>query len=48
MDYNTITVGIDGAVGTLALDNPAKLNPLSVACLRELADAARCSTATTM
>ena len=41
MDYKTITVGVEGAVGTLALDNPAKLNPLSVACLRELADAAR-------
>ena len=41
MDYETITVGVEGAVGTLALDNPAKLNPLSVACLRELADAAR-------
>ena len=41
MDYDTITVGVEGAVGTLTLDNPAKLNPLSVACLRELADAAR-------
>lgn len=40
MDYETITVGVDGPVGTLALDNPAKLNPLSVACLRELTDAA--------
>ena len=39
MDYETITVGVEGAVGTLALDNPAKLNPLSVACLRELAEA---------
>lgn len=41
MDYETISVGIDGPVGTLALDNPAKLNPLSVACLHELTDAAR-------
>ncbi|MYH00811.1 MAG: enoyl-CoA hydratase/isomerase family protein [Acidimicrobiaceae bacterium] len=41
MDYETITVGIDGPVGTLALDVPAKLNPLSVACLLELTDAAR-------
>ena len=41
MDYETITVGIDGPVGTLALDVPAKLNPLSVACLLELADAAQ-------
>ncbi len=41
MDYETITVDIDGPVGTLALDNPAKLNPLSVACLLELTDAAR-------
>ena len=41
MDYNTITVEVDGPVGTLALDNPAKLNPLSVECLAELADAAR-------
>ena len=40
MEYETITVAVEGAVGTLALDNPAKLNPLSVACLRELADAA--------
>ncbi len=40
MDYETIAVGIDGPVGTLALDNPAKLNPLSVACVRELIDAA--------
>ena len=41
MDYETITVAIEGAVGTLALNNPAKLNALSVACLRDLADAAR-------
>jgi len=41
MDYETITVDIDGPVGTLALDVPAKLNPLSVACLLELTDAAR-------
>ena len=41
MDYETIAVAVDGPVGTLALDNPAKLNPLSVPCLRELADAAR-------
>ena len=41
MDYETITVGVDGPVGTLTFDNPAKLNPLSVTCLRELADGAR-------
>ena len=41
MDYETITVDVEGPVGTLALNVPAKLNPLSVACLRELADAAR-------
>ena len=41
MHYQTIAVDLDGPVGTLALDNPAKLNPLSVACLRELAGAAR-------
>ena len=40
MDYDTITVTVDGDVGTLLLDNPSKLNPLSVACLRELAEAA--------
>lgn len=40
MDYTTIAVSVDGPVGTLALDNPAKLNPLSVACIRELTDAA--------
>ncbi len=40
MDYDTITVSVDGAVGTLLLDRPAKLNPLSVACIRELTDAA--------
>ena len=41
MDHHTITVEVDGPVGTLALDNPSKLNPLSVECLVELADAAR-------
>lgn len=41
MHYETITVDIDGPVGTLALDVPAKLNALSVACLLELTDAAR-------
>ncbi|MCY4665880.1 MAG: enoyl-CoA hydratase/isomerase family protein, partial [Acidimicrobiaceae bacterium] len=41
MDYDTITVSADGAVGTLLLDNPSKLNPLSVDCLLELTDAAR-------
>ena len=40
MDYETIAVSVDGPVGALALDNPAKLNPLSVACIRELTDAA--------
>ena len=41
MDYDTISVSVDGAVGTLLLDNPAKLNPLSVDCLVELTGAAR-------
>lgn len=40
MDYDTITVSVDGEVGTLLLDNPSKLNPLSVACLLELTGAA--------
>ncbi len=41
VDYRTITVSVAGPVGTLMLDNPAKLNPLSESCLRELIDAAR-------
>ena len=41
MDYHTITVEVDGPVGTLALDNPSKLNTLSVECLVELPRVAR-------
>ena len=41
MRYETVRVSCDGAVGRLTLSNPAKLNPLSVTCLGELAHAAR-------
>ncbi len=40
MTYATVTTSIDGPIGTLALDNPTKLNPLSVTCIREITDAA--------
>lgn len=39
--FETLRVEVDGAVGRLTLDRPAKLNPLSVVTLRELAAAAR-------
>ncbi len=39
--FETLRVEADGAVGRLTLDRPEKLNPLSVAALREIADAAR-------
>ncbi len=41
MNYQTITLSVAGPVGTLMLDNPAKLNPLSAVCLQELTEAAR-------
>ena len=39
--FETVTVEVDGRVGRLTLSRPDKLNPLSTATLRELADAAR-------
>ncbi len=41
MNYQTIKVSTTGAIGELLLNNPAKLNPLSVTCLQELTEAAR-------
>ena len=41
MAFETIEVDASGAVGTIALNRPEKLNPLSVLTLRELAEAAR-------
>lgn len=40
-EFATLRVAVDGAVGRLTLDRPAKLNPLSPAALREIAQAAR-------
>jgi enoyl-CoA hydratase/carnithine racemase len=40
-EFETLRVETDGAVGRLTLDRPQKLNPLSVAALREIAEAAR-------
>jgi enoyl-CoA hydratase/carnithine racemase len=40
MSFTTIEVDAVGARGTIALNRPDKLNPLSVETLRELADAA--------
>jgi enoyl-CoA hydratase/carnithine racemase len=39
--FETLLVQVDGAVGQLTLNQPAKLNPLSTTVLTELADAAR-------
>lgn len=39
--FETIEVSVDGAVGSLWLSRPDKLNPLSTQTLRELEDAAR-------
>lgn len=39
--FETLSVRIDGAVAELCLDRPAKLNPLSIEALQELAAAAR-------
>jgi enoyl-CoA hydratase/carnithine racemase len=41
MPFSTIEVGAVGARGTIALNRPEKLNPLSTETLRELAAAAR-------
>ncbi len=40
-EFETIEVAVDGAVGSLWLARPDKLNPLSTQTLRELEDAAR-------
>ncbi|MEM9037973.1 MAG: enoyl-CoA hydratase/isomerase family protein [Actinomycetota bacterium] len=39
-DLSTITVEVDGAVCSVTLDRPEKLNPLSVTCQRELIEVA--------
>lgn len=41
MQFDTIQVGVDGAVGALMLDRPEKLNPLSSHTLGEIEQAAR-------
>jgi enoyl-CoA hydratase/carnithine racemase len=41
MPFATIAVGAEGALGSIALDRPEKLNPLSAETLAELAEAAR-------
>ena len=40
-EFTTLRVEVDGRIGRLTLDQPAKLNPLGTAPLREIADAAR-------
>ncbi|GJM38364.1 MAG: putative enoyl-CoA hydratase echA8 [Acidimicrobiales bacterium] len=40
MAFDTLTTTVDGRIGRLTLDRPAKLNPLSTHCLDELAAAA--------
>ena len=37
---STLRTSVTGTVGTLALDQPDRLNPLGTTALRELADAA--------
>ncbi|MEQ8842893.1 MAG: enoyl-CoA hydratase/isomerase family protein [Acidimicrobiales bacterium] len=39
-EFETLTVAVDGRIGRLTLNRPAKLNPLSTRCLDELAAAA--------
>lgn len=41
MNFETLIVGIDGAIGRLTLNRPERLNAMSSTMLRELADAAR-------
>ncbi|MCC6224921.1 MAG: enoyl-CoA hydratase/isomerase family protein [Microthrixaceae bacterium] len=41
MEFDTIEVGIEGRLGTLSLNRPDKLNPLSTRTLREIEAAAR-------
>lgn len=41
MDFSTIEVSFSAARGTITLNRPAKLNPLSTTTLTELAEAAR-------
>lgn len=40
MDTRTLTITVDGALATVTLDRPAKLNPLGPETLQELIDAA--------
>ena len=40
-EFKTLIVEAAGPIGCLTLNRPGKLNPLSTATLRELADAAR-------
>lgn len=39
--FDTLKVDVDGAIGRVELNQPAKLNPLSRLALSELAEAAR-------
>ena len=39
--FDTLRVEVDGRIGRLTLDQPAKLNPLGTVPLREIAEAAR-------
>lgn len=45
--FETLTVAVDDRIGRLTLAQPAKLNPLGVTALREIADAARWFDSTT-
>src|SRR4051812_9123916 len=38
--FRTITVGLEGRIGRLTLDQPDRLNPIGSVALRELAEAA--------
>ncbi len=40
-EFETLTVGVDGRIGRLTLNQPGRLNPLGNDTLRDLADAAR-------
>jgi enoyl-CoA hydratase/carnithine racemase len=40
-DYDNVTVAVDGAIGRVALNRPAKRNAMSLALMRDLIDALR-------